>query len=241
MFRYLRYSRPALALTALFVTPLFQPQIFSEVNQIVVDSSLTPFPAEIKKSTHFENDFKLLGHGMRSVTFVSFKVYGVGLYIAEKDIPKASKILTSLSGQIEDPVQSVQVVEKLLDNDVKFLVRLSPVRNTDFNHLKDGLIKSILAHPKSKEIKEELAPGLDQLRKAFSRKGSVPKNHLLYLEIIDGGKLSVSYDHPGKEFYKMGVVESPLISRQLFLQYLSGPKPLSESLRQSCVKGFIDL
>ncbi|RCK64464.1 Altered inheritance of mitochondria protein 18, mitochondrial [Candida viswanathii] len=77
------------------------------------------------------------------------------------------------------PEQSAEAVGKLLDNDVEFMARISPVRNTDFNHLKDGLIKSILAHPKSKELKEDLAPGLEQLRKAFTRKGSVPKNHLL--------------------------------------------------------------
>lgn len=241
MFRILRLSRPAFLVATVAATPLFYPRIYLDIQQVVVDSSLSPFPTEIKKSANFHNDFKLLGHGVRSVTFVSFKVYGVGIYIAEKDIPKASKILSSLGKNLEDPEQSVEAIGELLDNDVCFMARLSPVRNTDFNHLKDGLIKSILAHPKSKEMKEELAPGLDQLRNAFSRKGSVPKNHVLCLEMFDGGKLSVSYSKPGKEGDAMGVVESPLVGRQLFLLYLSGAKPLSKPLKDSCVQGFINL
>lgn len=241
MFRILRLSRPALVVTAVAATPLFYPRIYLDIQQVLVDSSLTPFPKEIRKSSQFHNDFKLLGHGVRSVTFVSFKVYGIGIYIAEQDIPKTSKILTSLGKDLDDPEQSVEAIGQLLDSDVKFMARLSPVRNTDFNHLKDGLIKSILAHPKSKEIKEELAPGLDELRNAFSRKGSVPKNHLLCLEMLDGGKLSVSYVNPGKKIDNMGVVDSPLISRQLFLLYLSGNKPLSKPLKDSCVQGFINL
>lgn len=240
MFKYLRYCRPAFIVSAVAATPLFYPRIFLEVKQVVVDSSLNPFPTEIKKG-FFHNDFELLGHGVRSVTFIAFKVYGVGVYIAKKDIPKASTLLVDMADKLKDPEESAQAIEKLLDNDIKFLVRLAPVRNTDFNHLKDGLIKSILAHPKSKEMKEELGNGLDELREAFTRKGTVPKNHLLYLEMLDGGKLALSYVNPKKKEYKMGEVTCPLVARQLMLQYLSGAKPLSPSLRDSCIEGFINL
>lgn len=169
-----RYVRSAFIVSAVAATPLFHPKILLEVKQVVVDSSLNPFPTEIPKGL-FHNDFQLLGHGVRSVTFISFKVYGVGIYIAKKDIPKASSVLMGMADKLKDPQESAQVIEKLLDSDVKFLVRLAPVRNTDFNHLKDGLIKSILAHPKSKEMKTELGVGLDELRQAFTRRGTVPK------------------------------------------------------------------
>ena len=90
-------------------------------------------------------------------------------------------------------------------------------------------------------MKTELGVGLDELRQAFTRRGTVPKNHLLYLEMLDGGKMELSYVNPEKKPYKMGVVDSPLVSRQLMLQYLSGAKPLSPSLRDSCIEGFINL
>ncbi|KAG2731880.1 hypothetical protein G9P44_005467 [Scheffersomyces stipitis] len=221
---------------------------------ITVDSSISPFPLTIQeaKQANVHDDFQLLGHGVRSVTFVSFKVYGIGIYIAKKDVKKAHDLLlgdlsSSPDGKLEDLLndaeKSVEIVEKLLDSGVRFLVRLSPVRNTDFNHMKDGLIKSILANPKSKENRELVGEGLDQLRTAFSgRKGSVPKDHLLYFEILPGGKLSVSYENPVKKsIAEMGVVQEPLVSKILFLSYLSGRKPLSESLRKSSVEGLASL
>ena len=78
-----RYVRSAFIVSAVAATPLFHPKILLEVKQVVVDSSLNPFPTEIPKGL-FHNDFQLLGHGVRSVTFISFKVYGVGIYIAKK-------------------------------------------------------------------------------------------------------------------------------------------------------------
>ena len=55
------------------------------------------------------------------------------------------------------------------------------------------------------------------------------------------GQDGVELCESGKKPYKMGVVDSPLVSRQLMLQYLSGAKPLSPSLRDSCIEGFINL
>ena len=57
---------------------------------------------------------------MRSVTFISFKVYGVGIYIAKKDVAKASSVLMGMADKLKDPQESAQVIEKLLDSDVKF-------------------------------------------------------------------------------------------------------------------------
>ena len=51
---------------------------------ITVDSSISPFPLTIQeaKQANVHDDFQLLGHGVRSVTFVSFKVYGIGIYLS---------------------------------------------------------------------------------------------------------------------------------------------------------------
>ena len=100
-----------------------------------------------------------------------------------------------MADKLKDPQESAQVIEKLLDSDVKFLVRLAPVRNTDFNHLKDGLIKSILAHPKSKEMKTELGVGLDELRQAFTRRGTVRKPFVVPRN-ARWGKMELSYVNP---------------------------------------------
>lgn len=226
-------------------------------HSIAVDSSISPFPTALicANQTNLNTDFQLLGYGVRSVTFVNFKVYGIGLYIANDDVNKVRRILGpdylstfgtenhSLKELLSDPDFSTQLISKLLEEKVRFAVRISPVRNTDFNHLKDGLIKSILAHSESKENKEIVSKGLEELRNVFNGyRGSVPKNHVLWLEVLKQGSLSISYENPVKnELISMGLVKEPIISKLLFLQYLSGKKPLSEPLRKSCIDGFIGL
>ena len=63
------------------------------------------------------------------------------------------------------------------------------MRNTDFNHLKDGLIKSILAHPKSKEMKTELG-WVGRVETSVYKTRDSSENHLLYLEMLDGARWS---------------------------------------------------
>lgn len=219
-----------------------------EHETISVDNSISPFPVNIscKLQTNLHADFQLLGYGVRSVTFLSFKVYGIGLYIATADVDRARKILkqeTDLPKALKDPVSSQRVVTALLDSGVRFMVRICPVRNTDFGHLKDGITKSILANPLSKENREITSQGLEQLRVVFlSRRGSVPKNHLLYIEIGGVGKLLLAYENPVKhEIIEMGTVSEPQLSKTLFSLYMSGPKPLSGPLRDSCVEGLLGL
>ncbi|KAK6205679.1 altered inheritance of mitochondria protein 18, mitochondrial [Scheffersomyces amazonensis] len=215
-----------------------------------VDSAIDPFPLKISgiDASHLHSSYKLLGHGVRSVTFVGFKVYGVGMYVAENDIAKIKNILQrfgsdDLNKSLLDEKDSVNIIDQVIQSKAQLLVRLSPVRNTDFNHLKDGITKSILAHPLAKQEREKIGTGLEQLKQVFqTRRGTVPKNHLLYLEVLKDGRLSISYEDPTKHnVIEMGVVEEPLISRTLMLQYLSGKKPLSDSLRKSCVDGFTNL
>lgn len=247
----LKYSLPLAIGISTFAIYQTNPYISLDAQQFIseetvnVDSVLRPFPIKISASDgQFVQDVQLLGHGVRTVTFLAMKVYGIGIYVAEQDIAKVREIIAQIGAEkLTDPKQSEQVIGEMLANGVRFVARICPTRNTDFNHLKDGLIKSILAHPKSKEVREELNIGLDQLREAFQgRRGSVPKNHCLYLETRENGKLAVSYLNPFKhEIVHMGIIEEPLISRQLFLQYLTGVKPLSEPLRKSTIDGLLRL
>ncbi|CAI5758344.1 unnamed protein product [Candida verbasci] len=194
--------------------PLLALLPFRNINETVeVDNSINPFPYEIETPTR---KYQLLGYGVRSVTFISFKVYGIAIYIDKNDIPK-------LKEPTDDGIRDMV-------SNCNFLVRLTPVRNTDFNHLKDGLIKSILAHESSKQL--DLNLGLQELRDAFKIRGSVPKNDLLFME-FNKGLMNFSYANK-KEYKEMGKITDPQIGTQLFLQYL-GKKPLSQSLKESCV------
>ncbi|KAL7664367.1 Altered inheritance of mitochondria protein 18, mitochondrial [[Candida] zeylanoides] len=233
-------------------------------HSVSVDSSIDPFPTRLAAAEHanLHTDFELLGWGVRSVTFLGVKVYGIGLYVAAPDVALAARIVRqnaeaaalsaapsaapTLAAVLADPERSTAFVAQLLDAHVRFSVRICPVRNTDFTHLKDGLIKSILSHPLAKAdspLRERVGNGLDQLRSVFQgHKGSVPKNHVLWLEILTNGQLAVSYEDTKRgELRALGQVQEPAVAKVLFLSYMSGRKPLSEPLRKSCNDGFMRL
>ncbi|QEU62251.1 Aim46 [Kluyveromyces lactis] len=229
---------------------------------VSVDKSIDPFPTELKASEFpISTEYVMLGFGIRSVTFISFKVYGLGIYAAKEDLGLIPKVLDSnflstafidfdsskshkenLKTALDNPETSRILINNLLDSGIRLVAKITPIRNTDFNHLKDGLVKSILGHPDSKKDEDRLTNGLQQLRDAFSRKGSVPKNNDLLIELQANGYLQVSYfDRKTGESTTMGQVKETLIGKLLFSQYLSGPKPLSPSTKDSVVSKLVTL
>ncbi|CEP60982.1 chalcone isomerase domain-containing protein LALA0_S02e04104g [Lachancea lanzarotensis] len=223
---------------------------------VKVDNSVAPFPTQLGPPDFpLTTSYTLLGFGTRSVTFVNFKVYALGLYVAKQDLALISQILStnylsqafvdtdaskSHSENIElafrDPVKSRTLVGNLIDGGVRMTAKITPIRNTDFNHLREGLIKSILNHPDAKSNQEVVSKGIQQLKDAFIRKGSVPKNDDLLIELQVNGSLQLAYrSRKSGEQVMLGRVDEPLIGRLLFSQYLSGPKPLSSSARDSFV------
>lgn len=218
--------------------------VANEGQAVEVDLAIDPFPLTLPKNDFLKTDWVLVGTGVRTVTFVSFKVYGVGIYVAKEDLSKAKQILNGVSlDTLLDPVANVGVIDKLLDGGVKFMVRFSPVRNTDFNHLKDGYIKLILANPKSKEYRDLVNEGLDQLRQVFLLyRGAVPKNHVLYLQQGPQGQLDFTYQNTKDNTTRhMGTVTEPQVLKVLLLSYMLGTKPLSVPLQQSVAAGLATL
>lgn len=107
-----------------------------------------------------EEEYTLLGLGIRSVSIFSIQVYVMGLYIRTQDIsalqarlihlinPNASTLVPSekdeLKKRLLDPVESTEIWETLLrDTGIKSAWRIAPTRNTDFAHLRDGWITGI--------------------------------------------------------------------------------------------------
>lgn len=236
-------------------------------HSISIDKTVPSFPLEIAEP--LTSEFQLVGHGTRSVTFLNFRVYALGIYVAKDDVARVRQILDSkfmssfyskdssmthpeqLSHALKDPEISTVLIDNLLSAGVKFAVRITPVRNTDFNHLRDGLIKSILASDRAKKMQQSndsavLGNGLDQLRAAFGKRGSVPKGDSLLIETGPASELLLSYqsfDKGGqlKQSFELGKVAEPVVSNLLFLQYLSGKKPLSENTRDSAADGLASL
>lgn len=219
-----------------------------------VDNSVTPFPIKLgPPQVPLSTEYKMLGYGFRYVTFISFRVYALGIYVADQDkhlIPDVldSKFLASafidtdgskshqenLKLALDDPEKSTVLIGNLLDSGIRMMAKLTPTRNTDFNHLRDGFIRTTLNHPEAKNHQETLSKGLEELKQAFTEKGRVAKDDDLIVELQANGGLQFFYYNRKKDHVlTMGHVDEPLVGKLLFSQYMSGPKPLSPSAKES--------
>lgn len=242
---FVGFSAVSLAAASLALSqPVWNDNSANSLGGVDVDLSIDPFPTLLKQSENsfVKSDHKLIASGVRSVTFLGFKVYGVGLYIPQKDESKIAKIVSeylksSQGSSVESLLNDKEVSQRIINDisqQVSYAVRITPVRNTDFGHLRDGLTKSILASPMTKTIKEEVGNGVEQLRQVFlGHRGSVPKNHSLWV-VSDTQNVAISYESK-KLVTEMGKITEPSIARVLLVLYLSNAKPLSEPLRKDFV------
>jgi hypothetical protein len=218
------------------------------VETVQPDTKVDPFPVQLTVATGQKYD--LLGVGVRTVSFLSFHVYALGIYINDDDRLVAKDILAQAGVSREerekallDPNEGGEIMAKLLNRGVRFLIRIVPVRNTDFGHMRDGFVRTTMAHPRFKEEgnNEDVGHGISELKRAFGRKRTIPKGRILYLDRAADGTLAVYfYDALSENGHipeLLGTVSQPLVSELLFLQYTSGSKPSSESARQNAVKG----
>ncbi|CAI4053664.1 hypothetical protein SUVZ_15G3550 [Saccharomyces uvarum] len=230
---------------------------------VQVDSSVSDFPLTITALNFpVSTNFKLLGYGQRHVTFLRFKVYALGLYLAVNDedliantfneaylhkyfldVDDSKTFKQNLARFLKrDDPKSVMMIDDLLDSGMRMLAKITPVRNTDFKHLKEGLVKTISKHPDVANNKETLENGLEELNKAFSRNGSVRKNDDLIIELLANGALQFSYhDNKNNEFEVMGLVNNQLVGKFLFSQYLSGDKSPSPQAKKTAIDKLITL
>lgn len=122
-----------------------------------------------------EQEYQLIGLGIRTVSFLGIQVYVVGLYIAVSDIatlqerlmrvldPVATTLVpgerSKLKQLLLDPDKSEEVWNAILkDGRLRTALRIVPTRNTDFQHLRDGFVRGITARTQSLAKPKSLAP-----------------------------------------------------------------------------------
>ena len=129
--------------------------------------------AEVSNESGEEEEYTLLGLGIRSVSFLSIQVYVVGLYVAKSDIPALQQLLIKqaaspvvrgvpptegamvasslVPGERENLKNTLLDAEKgeiiwadmLKESGIRSALRIVPTRNTDFLHLRDGWVRAI--------------------------------------------------------------------------------------------------
>lgn len=132
--------------------------------------------------------------------------------------------------------------EILRDAGCRTLVRIVPVKNTDFGHLRDAFVGSL--KKRARDNKEEygdeaFGSGVETLKGLLNR-GSVPKGKELLLARNREGRLAVWYDDGKIGAQRLGQVDDERISRGLWLNYLAGKTPVSVPARKSIIDGVME-
>lgn len=195
---------------------------------------------------HIQSDSKelnLLGLGVRTVSFLRVKVYSLGIY-ADESAQRALLAIENVKEKLATtatPDNDQLVGEKLMESVIKqssFAVRIIPVRNTDFGHLRDGFIRAVQARMKAVQIDAEEAQQVNeslQTFKSYFPSSKVPKGNDLTLTKTSTGDLILSYngDTLGKlDSRNPGVA---FISTQLLLAYFADKNPISSKAKNSVI------
>lgn len=204
-------------------------------------------------------EYQLLGLGIRTVSFLGIQVYVVGVYIATEDIAKIQQKLvrritangsTLVAGEKEklkamllDPEQGLDIWDDILQTaGVRSCVRIVPVRNTDFHHMRDAWVRLVTAKAQSNQAEygdEQFGLAVSHFKQLFT-KGSIPKGREILLNRNAQGKLAIWYDDGKNGAQRLGEVTDERIGRAVWLNYLAGKTVASESARKSTVEGLIE-
>lgn len=228
-----------------------------EVSNGAADNGVTAPTLIVPPSVAAGTEYTLVGLGTRSVSFLGINVYVLGFYVATQDIadlqqhlvrrisPIASTLVASekddLRARLMDPTEGEQIWDELLRSGIpaRSMVRVVPVRDTDFHHLRDGFVRAIQAH-EGKAKDEEFGEAMREFKRIFNR-GKVPQKKELLMLRDKAGKLTLVYDEgksSGREL--IGTVSDERISRALWMNYLGGKKVASEEAKTSIVNGIME-
>lgn len=223
---------------------------------------LLPRTLEFDVGANSNAEYTLVGCGTRTVTFVGFEVYVVGYYIATQDIaaiqkklvkeinPIATTLVPSereeLQRRLLDPAESERLwLEILHEVKPRSAFQLTPVRNTDFPHLRDGLVRAITARTQGRKQEysdDAFGEAMKDFRALFNRGKCAAKTALTFVR-DQSGRLTMIYDDgkkKSKEDLIVGHVLDERVSRALWENYLAGKNVASEPARQSIVTGIME-
>ncbi|KAL6920951.1 hypothetical protein ACHAP8_005067 [Fusarium lateritium] len=206
-------------------------------------------------------EFTLVGLGTRTVTFLGFEVYVVGFYVATQDVEKLQRYLVkkinplattlipsekeNLRKTLQDASEGEETWNTLLkEAGCRSAFRIIPVRDTDFPHMRDGLVRAIQARSaRNPDYNDEAFGEAMKHFKVLFQRGQVAKKNELLLIRDGAGKMTITYnDSTRKEPIKtiLGTVDDERLSRLLWLNYLAGNKVASEEARKNIINGVME-
>lgn len=149
-----------------------------------------------------DEEYTLMGLGVRTVSFLSIQVYVVGFYVAKADIGRLQEELvraympggmtasTLVQGEKEDlrrmlldGLGSEAIWTQVLkEGGVRSAVRIVPTRDTNFGHLRDGWLRGIDTRGKGADFADaDFKSAVDEFKGVMSSGGSVGRGRVLLL------------------------------------------------------------
>jgi Chalcone isomerase like len=168
--------------------------------------------------------FRLVAWGVRTVSFLRVQVYNVGLYIPESEY--AVLPTWSLTADGEPWTSLVRIYSYPL------ILRIIPVRNTDYAHLRDGFVKSTVSRLKKYDegdTRKDLVDESVVKFKALFPKGKLRKGEVLSI-MQQGPELKLYARENMEELF--GGVRNDDLARGLMSAYLIGDNVVSPDLRK---------
>lgn len=212
-----------------------------------------------------QQEYQLVGLGIRTVSFLGIQVYVVGLYIAVPDIatlqerlvrkmdPVATTLVPGerqkLKELLMDPQKGEEVWDEILkDGGIRTAFRIVPTRNTDFMHLRDGWVRGITGRTQARTAAGDQSFNDDTFGASVNEfktiwgsgaRKSAPKGGVLMLTRDAQGKMAAWFEEKQGSL-RLGGVDDERISRLIWLGYLAGKNVSSEGARKSVVDGVMD-
>lgn len=224
-------------------------------------------PASSPSGVASDDEYTLLGLGIRTVSFLSIQVYVVGFYVQTNSLaalqakmvhhinPTASALVagekTDLRTALLDGTKSHEIWNMLLsekDINLKTAFRIVPTRNTDFGHLRDGWVRGITSRMQNAQklgdqqfSDEGFGLAMKNFKELMAGKGKAPTGSVLLLTRDSDGTLGLLYQEKSGKLEDFGKLKDERIARLIWLGYLGGKNVSSEGARNGIVHGVLDL
>eukprot|EP00053_Salpingoeca_punica_P019874 m.203927 g.203927 ORF g.203927 m.203927 type:complete len:308 (+) comp17740_c2_seq1:3118-4041(+) len=162
----------------------------------------------------FPTPLTLVGVGTRTVTFMRFQVYSAGLYVQPDGVRKAARAHPPTDASTTSGELSMQFLEQLYQQ--PRALRVSPVREAEFSHLRDGFARALetrVPSSLSPDDKAKCADDIKVFKQMFPRGAFKIGEELVFS--VKGDEMFFEY-----QGQKVGQLKSGFVCRTLFSSYL---------------------
>ncbi|KAI8976862.1 chalcone-flavanone isomerase-domain-containing protein [Pilobolus umbonatus] len=200
-------------------------------------STVTDPASNVSFPVYLSTDHKrLIGLGVRTVSFLKMHVYIIGMYMRSEDLGELKKVKGWEHFDKQEFLENRELADRLLDQPYDISIRIVSARNTNTQHLRDGFVRLLLQRMKDQKMTEEeerdVLKGIQEFKSNFPSM-RVEKHTVFVFTKTSNGELDMAYE--GKH---LGTVPNKWISKNFVMSYLEPKAPSSEAALHDIANGF---